>query len=630
MAWGKSVLLMIPLILSGIFVVPSSAAAAQDFSDTDWRAVSAGGAHACGMDTSGYLYCWGSDEHGQLGNDDPDDTPVFNSKTVPTRVGASTGWTTVSAGGAHTCGIRKGRLYCWGSDSDGQLGNASTTGDKGVPQPVGSAADWKTVSAGTAHTCAIRSSRNYLYCWGDDSRGQIGDGTNKIDRAFPKLVAGTYSGWKSVSAGGTHTCAIRTTGKLYCWGDDSLGQMGNSSVGRKPYPYPVSATATDWRAVSAGGSHSCAIRTNGYLYCWGDDSRGQLGNGSAGSKTYPYRVGTGRGWVQISAGGAHTCGMGVSRLYCWGDNEHGQAAASSEDLMFTSAQTQPGSWKTLDTGQRHTCAVKSDGTLHCWGVPEPPPVDDCPNDQPANVYKNEPWQDLRYWKLTTPIDANNDDKADEVKNDPDATTLRLKALDNQDYFDRVPEADTEPPHIMFRARVDGATTEGSSFPRSELREMTQDGQYNRAAWSSKCGTHTMTIEQAITHQPERESPEDPVVAGQIHDSGVDGGTGDVIMIRLEGTRLFVEGDNKEYGDLDDSYELGDRFKVVITADDGKISVDYTKGDTITNIPPFSPAVDNEQWYFKAGAYTQDNSGDPLTEYGEVHIYKLDVTHKPPA
>ncbi|HKY57318.1 MAG TPA: polysaccharide lyase family 7 protein [Aeromicrobium sp.] len=611
MTWGKSVLLTIPLILSGIFVVPSPASA-KDFLDTDWKGVSAGGAHACAIASSSKLYCWGNDDHGQLGN-----TDVFNSKTTPNEVKGGTGWTVVSAGDAHTCGIRSGRLYCWGSDSDGRLGNTgSYINDKGTPQQIGSLADWRTVSAGGAHTCAIRSSRYYLYCWGDDSRGQIGDGTNSIDRAFPTLVAGTYSGWKSVSAGGTHTCAIRTNGRLYCWGDDSLGQMGNGSVGKKTYPYPVSATATDWRAVSAGGSHSCAIRTNGYLYCWGDDSRGQLGNGSAGSATYPRLVGS--GWTQISAGAAHTCGMRSARLQCWGDNEHGQAAAASEDLMFPSPQIQAGSWKTQDAGERHSCGVKGDGTLNCWGVPEPPPVDDCPTDQPTNVYAGDAWQDLGYWKLTTPVDGSDSNStADEVKQPA------LETLDGKDYFDRL----TDPGNpIRFRASVDGATTSGSSYPRSELREMTQDGQYNRAAWSSKCGTHTMTIEQAITQLP---GGKDEVVAGQIHDSGVDGGTGDVIMIRLEGTRLFVEGDNKEYGELDGSYELGQRFTVQVTAENGKISVRYQKGDAVENIAPFSPSVDNEQWYFKAGCYTQANESNG-TGAGEVVIYDLDVTHEPPA
>jgi len=596
-------------MLSGIFAV-ASPAGAQGFSDTDWKSVSAGGSHTCGTDNSGYLYCWGSDDHGQLGN-----TSSFNSKTTPNRVGDSTGWTVVSAGGAHTCGIRSGKLYCWGSDSDGQLGNgSSSTADKGLPQQIGSLSDWNTVSAGNAQTCAIRGT-GYLYCWGDDTNGQLGNGSTAGDQAAPMRVAGTATTWKSVSAGAKHTCGI-LGGSLYCWGDDTYSQLGNgSTAGSQTGPMRVAGTATDWKSVSAGGSHSCAIRGTGYLYCWGDDSSGQLGNGSAGSATYPYRVsGTATSWSQVSAGGAHTCGILSSRLYCWGDNQYGQSVTSSEEVSFASPQVVAGAWSAQDSGQRHTCAIATDGQLTCWGVPEAPP--DCP--APAtNIYASSPWQDLSYWKLTTPVDGTDSgDSADEVKQPA------LKTLDNQDYFDRRSDGS-----IMFRARVDGATTSGSSFPRSELREMTQDGQYNRAAWSSLCGTHRMSITQAITAQPNRSNPEDPVVAGQIHDGGVDGGHGDVAMIRLEGSRLFVEADGNDRGALDSNYQLGQKFTLSLTASASGISIRY---DNSVNgagktIGPFAPTVNNKQWFFKAGCYTQANTSNG-TGYGEVIIYSLSVSH----
>ena len=157
--------------------------------------------------------------------------------------------------------------------------------------------------------------------------------------------------------------------------------------------------------------------------------------------------------------------------------------------------------------------------------------------------------------------------------------------------------------------------------------MTQDGQYNRAAWSSLCGTHRMSVTQAITAQPNRSNPEDPVVAGQIHDGGVDGGRGDVAMIRLEGSRLFVEGDNVDRGTLDSNYQLGQKFTVSVTATASGISVRYDNSvnDTGKTIGPFAPTVNNKQWYFKAGCYTQANSSNG-TGYGEVVIYDLDVTH----
>ncbi len=620
MTWGKSVLLPIPLLLSGIFVV-ASPAAAQEFSDTDWKSVSAGGAHACGIDNSGYLYCWGNDDSGQLGN-----TEALNSKTAPDRIGDSRSWTAISAGGVHTCGIRSGKLYCWGSDEFGQLGNGSaSTGVKPTPQQISGATDWFMVTAGTTHTCAIRNisgKGRMLACWGSDAAGQIGNGS--LPSPTTPAFVSKATDWSAISAGGSHTCGLRSiAGKgrmLACWGSDEFGQVGNGSLGGPNRPAQVS-NAYDWKAVNAGESHTCGIRGTGLLACWGSDEFGQIGNGGGtgtGPKS-PARVGTGYGWKSVSAGGAHTCGIkgSTNRLYCWGDNQHGQSVTASEEALFTAPQLYAGSWKAQDTGHRHSCAIGGDGKLTCWGVPDVPP--DCP--APAeNIYADAPWQDLRYWKLTTPVDANDDGKADEVKNE--LPRLKLKALDNQDYFDR-----QSGPSILFRADVDGATTSGSQFPRSELREMTQDGQYNRAAWSSLCGTHRMTVTQAIMEQPDRTNPEDPVVAGQIHDGGVDGGHGDVIMIRLEGNRLFVEGDGKEYGELDASYALKQRFTVVITADRNGIDVNYNNSvsNKTATLSDIQPDVNNEQWYFKAGCYTQANASNG-TGYGEVVIYDLDVEH----
>ena len=627
MAWGKYALLTIPLILSGIVVV-ASPAAAQEFSDTDWKVASAGGSHACGIDNSGYLYCWGNDDSGQLGN-----TAALNSKTEPDRIGDSRGWTAISAGGAHTCGIRSGKLYCWGSDEFGQLGNGRTSSSiKPTPQQISGASDWLMVTAGITHTCAIRNisgKGRMLACWGDDSRGQIGNGS--LPSPTTPAFVSKATDWSAISAGGSHTCGLRSiSGKgrmLACWGSDQFGQVGNGSLGGPNRPAQVSR-AYDWKAVSAGESHTCGIRGTGMLACWGSDEFGQIGNGggvSASGPSSPAQVAKNlpTNWKSVSAGGGHTCGIkgSTDRLYCWGDNQYGQSVAASEEPLFTAPQLYAGSWKGQDTGHRHSCAIGGDGRLSCWGVPDVPP--DCP--APAtNIYADEPWQYLSYWKLTTPIDANGDGRADEVKQPA------LKTLDGKEYFDRL----SNPTRIEFRADVDGATTSGSQFPRSELREMTQDGQYNRAAWSSLCGTHQMTVTQAITEQPDRVNPVDPVVAGQIHDGGVDGGHGDVIMIRLEGTRLFVEGDNVDYGELDSTYRQGETFTVVITANNSGIDVSYNNAssNTIKTINNIQPQVNNEQWYFKAGVYTQASSKVPTSDskygtgYGEVVIYDLDVEH----
>jgi hypothetical protein len=137
----------------------------------------------------------------------------------------------------------------------------------------------------------------------------------------------------------------------------------------------------------------------------------------------------------------------------------------------------------------------------------------------------------------------------------------------------------------------------------------------------------MTVTQAITAQPNRSNPEDPVVAGQIHDGGVDDGRGDVAMIRLEGSRLFVEADGNDRGTLDSNYQLGQRITVSMTARASGITIRYDNAvnNTGKTIGPFAPTVNNEQWFFKAGSYPQANTSNG-TGYGEVVIYSLGVSH----
>lgn len=195
--------------------------------------------------------------------------------------------------------------------------------------------------------------------------------------------------------------------------------------------------------------------------------------------------------------------------------------------------------------------------------------------------------DLRGWKLTVPVG-----KPDEIK---DVASFK------SEHFQITPDG------LRFRAPVEGATTKGSSYPRCELREL--------GAWSTESGTHTMSITQAILRVPAKKPH---VVAGQIHDA-----QDDVVMIRLEKTRLFVEGGGKDLGLLDADYKLGTMFDVRIVAAKGRVRVAYHGAE---KVDVERPAVG---CYFKAGVYTQSNleKGDAAGEYGEVVIRALDVRHE---
>ncbi len=215
--------------------------------------------------------------------------------------------------------------------------------------------------------------------------------------------------------------------------------------------------------------------------------------------------------------------------------------------------------------------------------------------------------DLANWKLTLPIPEEGGSSPLEIEQPELATYV------NAPYFHPTPAGDG----VLFQANCGGVTTSNSGYPRSELREMTNDGA-DLASWSTSSGTHTLLVNEAITHTPVAKPH---VVAAQVHDS-----SDDVVMIRLEDQYLFVEGGGDDLGVLDDSYETGTPFTIKIVADSGNIAIYYDD----MSAPKVEVARDSDGCYFKAGAYTQSNTdtGDEADAYGEVVIYDLEVTHTP--
>lgn len=336
---------------------------------TDWATVSAGGDHTCGIRTSGALYCWGQDTYGQLG-----DGGANTDQPAPVQVGGATNWSKVSAGTSHTCAVKtNGRLFGWGRDHVEQLGDGFGTTDQTTPVRIGSAANWVAVDAGGAHTCGRRTTGR-LFCWGSDTAGRLGDDPVEQQQPSPVEVAGGATDWASFDAGAAHSCAIKTTGQLYCWGGDSFLQLGDGDAQvDQLVPVRAGANRARWTSVAVGDFHTCAIKTNGRLYCWGSDDYNQRGEGPT-NEAYdgdPVRIGSASDWTVVAAGRVHTCARNTAReLHCWGNDDTGQVGNDAGTTVQPAPVEVDGAatdWGSLAVGRLHTCARRTTDALYCWG-----------------------------------------------------------------------------------------------------------------------------------------------------------------------------------------------------------------------------------------------------------------------
>ena len=235
---------------------------------------------------------------------------------------------------------------------------------------------WMRVAAGRNHTLAINS-RGELYAWGSNKNGQLGIGTTTDNELAPQRV-GRDSDWKAVSGGVNHSLALKSDGTLYAWGKNDRGQLGIGSTENRTTPQRV-GSADDWKAISAGFSHSLALKSDNTLYAWGDNRLGALGNGENGAnltdtskdKTAPIQIGTESNWQTISANNSYSMALkDTGTLYTWGSNSMGQLGDGTNRDKNEPTPIQEGTnWETISAGLASSLAIKNDGsgTLYTWG-----------------------------------------------------------------------------------------------------------------------------------------------------------------------------------------------------------------------------------------------------------------------
>jgi len=281
-----------------------------------WRTVAAGYEHACAIDTGSQLLCWGRNFEGQLGLGAMAPLNVLTPTAVPGLL-----FTDVDTGFVHTCAIdRSGVLSCWGRDSHGQLGTQTTEDIVPVPEPVASSQLWVKVSTSEGSSCAIDTNTD-AWCWGNNSDGQLGLGTQTLEENAPQPLAGPS--WAQITAGYTHTCGSRG-GQLWCWGGNASGQVGTGA--RETEPSPTLIRDEAFLSISAGKRtlSTCGVDATGRLWCWGDNASGQLGV-LGDDQVAPTLVDDRADWRAVSVGGMHACALrDGGTVFCWGSNDSGQ------------------------------------------------------------------------------------------------------------------------------------------------------------------------------------------------------------------------------------------------------------------------------------------------------------------
>lgn len=325
------------------------------------KQIAQGGWHTCAVTIDGTAKCWGQNNYGQLGNNS-----TVNS-SVPVDVAIGAGVQAIAPGAGHTCAILTGgAVKCWGLNSDGQLGNGSTLSSTQPVDVSSMGSGVVAVSANQAHTCAVTAER-VAKCWGSNSNGQLGNNST-TSSSVPVTVAAA-GGVSTISTGLNFTCAVTPAGDAVCWGANGAGQLGNNSTADSSIPVSV-ATLSSVTSITAGYRHACAI-AGGVVKCWGPNLFGQLGDSSQQPSLVPVVVpnlGPGATWVQTRM--HHTCAItagGVAK--CWGMNGNGQLGDGS-----TSTSSPPviveglGSGVVaINPGAYHTCAMTSEGAVKCWG-----------------------------------------------------------------------------------------------------------------------------------------------------------------------------------------------------------------------------------------------------------------------
>ncbi len=334
--------------------------------------ISASYSHTCARKVDGTLWCWGDNTAGQIG-----DGTTTSPRATPVQITAlGSSVAQVATTRDRTCARKTdGTLWCWGRNTYGEIGDGSTGGIKSAPtRVVALGSDVAEVSTGASATCA-RKTDGTVWCWGNNSAGTLGDGTTVSPKPNPTQAVALGNTVSHVSVSSTG-CAIKADGTLWCWGYNVFGQLGDGTmVSPRPTPAQVVALGNTVAEVVTADNQVCARKTDGTAWCWGYNGVGQLGDGTTTTpRPTPEQVAPlGTSVTQIASGYDHSCAIKTdASLWCWGSNVQGQLGnadptSTPYPLPLQASAVFPHAIIGVATGSSHTCALEGDGTVWCFG-----------------------------------------------------------------------------------------------------------------------------------------------------------------------------------------------------------------------------------------------------------------------
>jgi alpha-tubulin suppressor-like RCC1 family protein len=289
------------------------------------RAIAGGNLFMCALTSDGGVRCWGHNDQGQLGTG-----TTTSSRTPVTVTNLANGVRAIDGGGATACALTNaGDVWCWGNNRFGQLGDGTTIDSAAPVKVLGLTGGNTSIAVGDNHACVLTASGG-VRCWGLDTFGQAGSGT-LTDTSPPVDVVGLASGVTAIDAGGNQSCALLVDGGVKCWGHNWQGNLGDGTKDDSSLPVDVKGLAGSVVAVAAGGAHTCALTGEGGVTCWGKGDSGSLGDGEMSTSTSPVAVsGLKTGVTGVTAGGSHACAlMSDGTVRCWGYNAFGQLGSDA-------------------------------------------------------------------------------------------------------------------------------------------------------------------------------------------------------------------------------------------------------------------------------------------------------------